>query len=188
LEKGSMVRNNRPETLLGRSLRGIGYLFVSQILTLFINLSVTAMLNSFILLLIIACICTLGITLGLVFNWSYNCAKTDEALNRQGKPYDPLMPLKMSIIIGIIPLILYILLIISKAGVIENFLPLYSILANWQLPFRAVFTSSIDIADISVLGMFGFGFLTLLIPATSFVTYIIIKRGVDFSKFIYEKK
>jgi hypothetical protein len=126
--------------------------------------------------------------LGLVFNWSYNCAKTDEALNRQGKVYDPLMPLKMSAIIGIIPLVLYILLIISKAGVIENFLPLYSILANWQLPFRAVFTSSIDVADISVLGMIGFGFLTLLIPATSFVTYILIKRGVDFSKFLYEKK
>jgi hypothetical protein len=61
-------------------------------------------------------------------------------------------------------------------------------LANWQLPFRAVFTSSVDIADISVLGMVGFGFLTLLIPATSFVTYIIIKRGIDFSKILYEKK
>jgi hypothetical protein len=146
------------------------------------------MLSSFILLLIFACVCTLCITLGLVFNWSYNCAKTDEALNRQGKAYDPLMPLKMSITIGIIPFILYILLIISKAGVIENFLPLYSILANWQLPFRAVFTSSVNIADISVLGMVGFGFLTLLIPATSFVTYILIKRGVDFSKIIYEKK
>jgi hypothetical protein len=188
MEKGSMVRNNRPETLAGRGLRGIFCLFISQVLTLFINLSITAFLSRFILLLIIACICTLGITLGLVFNWSYNCAKTDEALNRQGKPFDPLMPLKMAIIIGIIPIVLYILLILSKAGVIENFLPLYTILANWQLPFRAIFIPSTDIADISVLGIIGFGLLTLLIPATSAVTYIAIKRGIDFSKFIYEKK
>jgi hypothetical protein len=161
---------------------------MSQILTLYINLSITALLSRFILLLIFACICTLGITLGLVFNWSFNCAKTDEALNRQGKPFDPLMPVKMSIAIGIIPIVLYILLIISKAGVIENFLPLYTILSNWQLPFRAIFTTSVNVADISILGMAGFGLLTLLIPITCLITYIMVKRGVDFSEYLYEKK
>jgi hypothetical protein len=124
-----------------------------------------------------------------MFNWSYNCAKTDEALNRQGtKPFDKYMPAKMSGVAGAIPLILYILLILSKVGVLQNFLPAYSILSNWQLPFRAVFTASIDVADISVLGMVGFGFLTLLIPTAVAVTYVLVKRGVDFTKYIYEKK
>jgi hypothetical protein len=184
-----MVRNNRPETLFMRGLKGIGYLFLSQILTFFINISFTALLSKFILLLIFACVCTTCITLGLMFNWSYNCAKTDEALNRQGtKPFDKFMPAKMSVITGAIPLILYIALVLSKTGIIPNFLPMYTILSNWQLPFRALFTASVEIADISFLGMVGFGFLTLLIPATVALTYVLVKRGVDLSKYIYEKK
>jgi hypothetical protein len=124
-----------------------------------------------------------------MFNWSYNAAKTDEALNRQGtKPYDKFMPAKMSAIAGAIPLILYIILILSKAGVIPNFLPIYTIIINWQLPFRALFTAAKDVAEISILGMAGFGFLTLLIPAAVAITYVLVKRGVDFSKYIYEKK
>jgi hypothetical protein len=184
-----MVRNNRPETLFKRGLKGVGYLFLSQILTFFINVSFTALLSRFILLLIFACVCTTCITLGLMFNWSYNCAKTDEALDRQGsKPFDKFMPAKMSVIAGAIPLILYIILVLSKAGVIPNFLPFYTILSNWQLPFRALFTASIDVADISIWGMVGFGFLTLLIPAAVAVTYVLVKRGFDISKYIYEKK
>jgi hypothetical protein len=189
MEKGSMVRNNRPETLFKRGLKGLGYLFLSQFLTFFINISFTAMLSKFLPFLIFSCICTLCITLGLMFNWSYNCAKTDEALDRQGtKPYDKYMPAKMGVIVGVIPLVLYIILIISKIGLIGNFLPVYTILSNWQLPFRVVFSASIDIADITAAGLIGFGFLTLLIPAAAVVTYVLVKRGVDFSKYIYEKK
>jgi hypothetical protein len=124
-----------------------------------------------------------------MFNWSYNAAKTDEALDRQGtKPYDKFMPAKMSVIAGAIPLTLYIILVLSKAGIIPDFLPLYTIIANWQLPFRALFTASVKVADISVLVMVVFGILTLLIPAAVAITYVLVKRGVDFTKYIYEKK
>jgi hypothetical protein len=124
-----------------------------------------------------------------MFNWSYNAAKTDEALDRQGtKPYDKYMPAKMSVIAGAIPLILYVLLVLSRAGVIGNFLPVYSITANWQLPFRALFTSAVEIGEISIPAMVTFGILTLLIPAAVAITYVCVKRGVDFSKYIYEKK
>jgi hypothetical protein len=183
-----MVKGATREPFALRIAKGYGYLFISQVMSLFINFSVTALLSRFTLLLIFACACTLLLTLGMQFNWAYNCAKIDEVLDRQKiKPYDRLMPLKMSLCTGIVPVGLYVVLVLSRIGVIGNFLPWYTLLSMWQMPFRTLFSASTEIADISIPVMIVFGLLSLLIPATGAVTYILIKRGTDFSAIVYKK-
>jgi hypothetical protein len=184
-----MVKGAKKEPFALRIAKGYGYLLMAQFMSFFLNLSITVMLSRFAVLVIFACACTLLITLGLQFNWAYNCAKTDEVLDRQQiKPYDRFMPLKMAVCIGIVPVGLYIALVLSKLGVIGNFLPWYTLLSMWQMPFRSLLTTSTEIADFGALGMIVFGLLSFLIPATGAVTYILIKRGVDFSGIVYKKK
>jgi hypothetical protein len=182
-----MVKSGKPETLFKRALRGYGWLFFSQVMSFFINMSFAALPNRFLILKIFACFCTFCITLGIVFNWSYNCIKTDEILNRQKtKLFDRLMPLKMAACIGLIPAALYIALLLSKAGLIDNFLPVFSLTMTWELPFRSLLSTATDVKDIPAIGMVGFGFLTLLIPATAALTYIFIKRGFTLDDVMYE--
>jgi hypothetical protein len=184
----SMVKGALRESFVTRILKGYGYLFLAQVMCFFIGISIAVFLSKFVILMVFACACTLLITLGLQFNWAYNCAKIDEVLDRQQiKPYDRFMPAKMAGIVGIVPIGLYIALVLSKIGLIPNFYPYYNFISIWQLPFRYFMTDSTAVSDLSVLNMFVYGFLTLLIPATVAVTYILIKRGTDFSAIVYNK-
>jgi hypothetical protein len=191
MENGTIVKNARYETLPKRILKGYGFLLLSQVLCFFVNLSFTALATNmgFLIVKIFFCFCTLCITLGLMFNWAMNAAKNDLTLEKhRGKAHDPHMALKLGIGIAIIPMVLFILLICSKAGLIGNFLPIFSITFTWIIPFKAIFTTSAEIADITIAGMFGLGFLTLLIPAAAIGTYTGVVRGFDMSKIIYNKK
>jgi hypothetical protein len=183
-----MVTGAKTELFPIRLLKGYGYLFLAQVMSFFLNLSITVLLQRFGVLQILGCVCTTLITLGLQFNWAFNCAKKDEVLDRQQiKPYDRFMPAKMAAGIGIVPIGLYITLILSRFGVTSNFFPLYMFLSMWQLPYRNFFTDSTEVANLSLGAFIGFGVLNLLIPATIAVTYILIKRGTDFSGIVYKK-
>jgi hypothetical protein len=183
-----MVTGATKEPFPIRILKGYGYMFLAQVMSFFINMSISAFITKFILLQIFACACTTLLTLGLQFNWAYNCAKRDEILDRQGlKPYDRFMPAKLAVCAGIVPMGLYVALVLSKLGVIANFLPIYSIISIWQLPYRTFFSATGEISQLGIEGLICFGILTLLIPATVAVTYILIKRGTDFSGIIYKK-
>ncbi len=137
----------------------------------------------------IIAICTLLVTLGLMFNWSHYAAKNDKDLVKfHGMEYDRFMPIKMALIGPGLSYIMLIGLYLMKAGVIGDYFNFYLLLNMWMTPFVDMFTSSRVIADINAWGIIGITFLVVLQSATVFVTYLLTYRDVDVYKIVFLKK
>lgn len=185
-----MSENFKTENIFKRILKGIGYGIIAEFMSVFLVISMIAMNGMFggsVVLKVIIGICTLVLTLGLYFNWAFNAAKKDrDAVNYHKVPYDKYMPVKMAVGGPIISIVMYILLVLSKIGVLPDLFNVFLLADLFTVPFVDSFTSERTIEVLSVWGLLGLGVLVLSQCAVIIVTYILAYKDVDIVKFMYK--
>lgn len=182
-----MPRNK--ENFAVRCLKGVGYWFLGSFMCFFMCTITVMIMRGALILKVFVGFCTAAITLGLLFNWSYYCAKRDRnAVKYHNMEYDRLMPLKMSLTAPIFSYVMLIVLYVSKLGLIPDILNYYMLANMWLLPFLKMFTEGTTLESVTWGGMAGFTFLVLLQPAIIAVTYILTYKDVDVAKEVLYKK
>lgn len=181
----------KTENIFVRILKGMGYSLIAEFMSMFLVLSMIAMKGMFggsVVLKVIIGLCTLVLTLGLYFNWTYNAAKRDrDAVMYHKIPYDRFMPLKMAVGGPIISILMYIVLVLSKIGLLPDMFNFFLLANFFTVPFVDSFTEGRTIEFVSVWGLLGLGLLVLSQCAAIAVTYIVTYKDIDIAKFMYKK-
>lgn len=172
-------------SLLSIVLKGIGYLIFSEILCLFINL--TLAFSSSIFLKIITVLCTSIIFIGLICNFAYNIAKNDLIIQRRmnikfsfSRNFTVAASLSMPYIL------LWLILLISKKGLIGNFYGAYKLLNGQFLQLYNLINSGTELSSVSKFQLI-IMFVLTLIPFVSFIiTYKLSYSGIDLNKIQYK--
>lgn len=185
-----MSESFKTENIFKRILKGIGYSIIAEFMSMFLVISMIAMNGMFggsVVLKLIIGICTLVLTLGLYFNWAFNAAKKDrDAVTYHNIPYDKYMPVKMAVGGPIISIVMYIVLVLSKIGVIRDMFNVFLLADLFTVPFVDSFTSERTIEVLSVWGLIGLGLLVLSQCTVIIATYILTYKDVDIVKFMYK--
>lgn len=185
-----MSEKFKKENIFKRILKGIGYGIISEFMCMFLIISMIAMNGMFggsVVLKVIIGICTLVLTLGLYFNWTFNAAKKDrDAVAYHKVPYDKFMPLKMAVGGPIVSIVMYILLILSKIKLLPDIFNVFLVTNLFTVPFVDSFTSERTIEALSVWGLLGLGLLVLSQCAVIVATYIVTYKDIDIVKFMYK--
>lgn len=185
-----MSEKFKKENFFKRILKGIGYGLISELMCVFLILSMIAMNGMFggsVILKVVIAICTLVLTLGLYFNWAFNAAKRDrDAVAYHNVPYDKYMPIKMGVGGPIVSIVMYILLVLSKIKLLPDLLNVFLLADLFTVPFVDSFTSERTIEAISGWGLFGLGLLIFSQCAVIAATYIVTYKDIDLVKFMYK--
>lgn len=179
----------KKEKLYIRYLKGICFGILAEALCLLIcSLMIVLMRGSIILKLVIS-LCTLVITLGIYFNWTYYACKRDkDMIKYHGIKYSRAIPIKMALIAPLPSYIMLILLYLMKAGIIKDMFNYYLLFNMWVLPFVDTFTDSRSISGIPISGIIGISFLIILQPTTIIATYLLTMKEIDLYRIIFYKK
>lgn len=186
-----MPRVFKKENIVKRIFKGIGYCLIGEFMSMFLVISMIAMGGMFgnsVVIKVIIGICTLVVTLGLYFNWTYNAARRDrDAVSYHNVPFDKFMPVKMAAGGPIISIAAYIMLILSKIRLIPDIFNFFLLANMFTVPFVDSFTDQRTIDVLSVWGLLGLGLLVLSQCAVIIITYYIAYKDIDILKYMYKK-
>lgn len=183
------IISRNKENFVKRCCKGIGYWLVGSFMCFFMCSAMVVLMKSFLMLKIFVALCTSAIMLGLFFNWTYYSAKRDRnAVKFHNMEYDRFMPVKMAIAAPIVSYVMLVMLYMCKLGAIqESFFSIYLICDMWILPFVTLFTGERVISAVSWGGMLGITLVTLLQPATIYLTYVLTYNDVDVVNLVFYK-
>ena len=86
-------------------------------------------------------------------------------------------------------IILYIMLLLSKAELIGDFIPIYRLANSHLMPLSYLLLKQYETADISTNLIAIFGVMNLLPTVITYVTYIVTFKETDIiSAILYDKK
>ncbi len=178
------------ENFFKRLLKGWGFWLVGCFMSFIVCSTMLVLMRGVLLLKIFVAFCTTVITLGLYFNWAYNCAKRDRnAVKYHNMEYDKFMPLKMAVGAPIVSYVMLIMLYLCKAGTVpDTFFSAYILADIWILPYITLFTGERTIYAMSWAGIGGMTLITLLQPLTVYLTYVITYNDVDIVSLIFYNK
>lgn len=185
-----MMITEKADNFGKRALKGILWWLGGDFICVIFNMCMIALITRFMALKLFTAIASVIIMDGLLFNFAYNCAVRDRNLIRyHGVERDSKMSLKMALTAPLPAYILWIMLALSKAGVIGDIFRYY-ILANMQcLAWVDLFTAERTIDGLSWGGLMGLLLLTLISPAVIIATYECVVRDIDIKQiFVYGKK
>lgn len=154
-------------SLLSNILKGIGYLIFSEILCLFINLTL-AFSGSFVIK-IVTVFCTSVIFIGLISNFAYNTAKNDIIVQRRlAVKFSVKRKFIIALTLSLPYILLWLILFISKQGIIGDFYKVYKILnAQFLQLYNLINTGTrIDTVSFSQIVVM---LLLAFIPFASFI-------------------
>lgn len=176
----------KKESFPVRLIKGFGYLLAADIMAAIVIMYTNMMYTKYPILKAVVGAATLFLVLGLMFNYAYNMAKNDLVIHRNYKDIKPdtKMPLKIALIVPSPILISYILLVLSKLGVIGNFLPAFKLMNMFFVPLIDYFAHDPDIAKMHG-GWLAVIFLLSVLPSLTFyISYQLVYRNVDVKKLI----
>lgn len=183
-------KSYKKEILPIRILKGIGYGLISEFMCGILVISMIAMGSMWggsAIIKVIFGLFTLTVTLGLYFNWSHNAAKLDrDGVSYHNAEFDKYMPVKMAVGGPIVSIVTYILLILSKVGVIRDFFNIFLAANFFSLPFVDCFTSERTVDCLSVWGILGLGLLVISQCAVVVITYYVTYKDIDVLKYMYK--
>ncbi|MGN0666807.1 MAG: hypothetical protein ACI4KF_09820 [Huintestinicola sp.] len=184
-----MAKKKR-ELFIVRAFRGMLWWFIGEIVCSLFCMCMLLLMQRFLILKMFTGLASVLIVNGLYFNFTYNTAAKDRDLVRyHGVPEDKFMGVKMALMAPLPQYIMWIVLLLSKLGVIRDVFNIY-ILANMQsIAFVDMFTDSRTIDALSWGGIFGLLFLTLISSVVIAVTYNCVFKDIDVKgKLLYGKK
>lgn len=174
------ANRTKQEKFIVRTLRGMSWWLIGEIVCMIFNMCMLLLMQKFMILKIFTGIASVLIMNGLYFNFTYNTAVSDKNLIRYHHvPDDKFMSLKIALTAPLPQYIMWVILLLSKLGVIRDIFNIY-ILANIQsIAFVDLFTTGRTINDLSWGGLFGLLFLVLIAPAVIIATYECTVRDID---------
>ncbi len=181
---------DRQENFAKRAARGMLWWFGGEFICVIFNMCMLIFMSRFMAIKIFTAFSSLIIMNGLLFNYTYNCAVRDRNLIRyHGVPQDRKMALKLAAAAPMPQYIMWIVLLLSKLGVIGDIFNYY-ILANMQcLAWVDLFTESREITALSWAGMAGLLAIVLIAPIVMILTYECTVREIDIKALLlYGKK
>lgn len=167
--------------LISVVLKGVANLVFAEILCLFINLTLAS--SSLLLFKIISIFCTSVIFIGIICNYAYNIAKNDLIFQRRMKiKFKSYRCYIVGVFLSLPYIILWVILIISKEGIIGNFYSAYKIINGQFLQLYNLMNNSTQISNVSMSKLLIMLLLTF-VPFLSFViAYRFTFKGVDKEK------
>jgi hypothetical protein len=172
-----------------RYMKGLAYWLFGEVLCFVICIMTLSIMHNILLLKILIGICVLTVTLGLYFNYAHYAAKNDrERVKLHNAEYDKFMPLKMAVAAPFPSYVMWIILLLSKIGIVKDIFSQYIMLNIYILPFISMFTERRTIDSITPAGIAGILFLILLSPITIIITYKLTFNEIDVARQILYKK
>ena len=152
-------------------LRMFGYWLLAEVLTLFIDLTLS--FSGSVLVRLICSICTLGILLGLMAQGGYAAALADKKTAPSA-----LRPLLLGLTGSTVPCILWGMLQTARAGLLtDSFYRLYKLLCAPFLSVCNLISADISAAGIPGWGMAVLGVLSLTPCAAVWIAYTLTRRS-----------
>lgn len=181
---------DKREKFIFRALKGMGWWLAGELICVIFVMCMLMFMMKFMAVKVFGAFACLIIVNGLFFNYAYNCAVRDKNLVKFHGAYDDKkMSLKLAVAAPLPQYIMWIVLLLSKLGIIGDIFRYY-VLANIQcLPWVDLFTSEREITALSWGGLFGLLVLMLAAPAVIIVTYECTIRELDIKALLlYGKK
>lgn len=171
--------------LISVVLKGYASLIFAEILCLFINL--TLAFSGSVLFRIISVFCTSVIFIGLICNYAYNTAKNDLTIQRRMQIKLPGYRCYAAGGFMSLPyIILWIMLFLSKNGVIGGFYKAYKLINGQFLQLYNLINDGVDVMTITQSDLI----IMLLLAFVPFVSFVIAYKatykGVDIEKIQYK--
>lgn len=180
----------KQEKFAKRAAKGMLWWLAGEFVCVIFNMCMIIFMTKFMAVKIFTAFSSAIIMNGLLFNFTYNCAVRDRNLIKYHHvPRDPKMSLKIAAFAPMPQYIMWIILLLSKLGVIGDIFRYY-VLANIQcLAWVDLFTSSREISALSWGGLFGLLLLMLIAPVVIILTYECTLREIDIKALVlYGKK
>ncbi len=165
-------------------IKGLGYYIFAELLCLFLVFSLGLMNN--IVFRFLSLVCCLGIMICLVVNFTINCHKT----TKESGTDEGALPVVFTGLAASLPyLILYALLLASKAGILPDaFYRFYKILNASSINLMNFISSDILSSDLGVLQLILLFLIALIPMAVGCITYHYCRKGIIPEDFIFSKK
>lgn len=184
------MKSDNREKFAVRAAKGMLWWLAGEFTCVIFNMCMIIVMIHFLAVKIFTAFASVIIMNGLFFNFAYNCAVRDRNLIKyHGVSDDPKMPYKIALTAPMPQYIMWIVLLLSKLGVIGDIFNYY-VLANMQcLAWVDLFTSGRTIADLSWGGLAGLLMLMLIAPAVIIITYKCTLLEIDVKALVlYGKK
>lgn len=169
----------KKEKLFVTLLKGWGHLLLTEILSLLVMFFTGNFYRGVVAKFIIG-ICPIAITTGIMANYAYNVALSDLKLNRSRK-----IPVKTSrvILLGVsssIPLIIeWFILLLSKLGIIKNFIVGYKLINASFFPVTDFFCHGTDVANLTYMSLIIMLIVNFIPAVTVIISYeLTLKSGI----------
>lgn len=165
-------------------IKGIGYYFFAELLSLFLVFSLGIIGN--IAFKALSVVCCAGIMICLVINFAINCQK-EARLSGADTGYA--MPAVTGISASFAYVVLYILLLLAKSGILPNtFYRIYKLLNASVYHILNFISSDITAGTLNAPDLVIMFLLTLVPLLTAIITYTLCRKGVIPEDFIFQKK
>lgn len=180
----------KQEKFVKRAFKGMLWWLAGEFICVIFNMCMLIFMTKFMAVRVFTAVSSAIIANGLFFNFAYNTAVRDRNLVKyHGVTYDKKMSLKIALTAPLPQYVMWIILLLSKLGVIGDIFNYY-ILANIQtIAWVDLFTSGRDIGSLSWGGLFGLLLLMLIAPIVIIITYECVIRDIDVKALVlYGKK
>ncbi len=174
------MKSEKPENFYKRAIKGMLWWLAGEFICIIFNMCMLVIMSKFMAVKIFTAISSAIIVNGLFFNFAYNCAVKDHNLIKYHKvERDRHMAIKIALTAPLPQYIMWIILLLSKLGIIGDIFRYY-VWANIQsLAWVLLFTESWSINDLSLGGICGLLILTIAAPAVIIITYELTLNEVD---------
>lgn len=183
-----MVSETR-ENFGKRAAKGLVWWLAGELICIIFNLCMLVFMMKFMAFKVFTAVASSLIANGLLANYAYSCAVRDRNLVKyHGVPHDPLMSLKIAIAAPLPQYICWILLLLSKLGVIKDIFNIFIWCNIQSLAWVDLFTSGRTIDALSWGGLFGLLALMLVAPICIILTYECTIREFDIKAWLFYGK
>lgn len=188
--------NKHHDTMPKRLFKGLAYYIAGTLINTWFVTVMTALSMKALIIKLFVGIAALFILDGLFFNYAVNAAKSDnDNIKYHSGKEDKFMSLKMALFAPLPAYIMYILLVLAKAGVFGNSalgvngFNYYMLWNLYTVPWIGLITDGRTMETLNIWGLLGLLALLLTMPLTIIISYEFTRRDIDISeRLVYGKK
>jgi len=174
------------QQLIIRFLKGLIWWLIGAAICFIYSFMMLGLMQKFMVAKIVTAVCAVIIVNGLYCNYIYNCATDDKKLKKvRHVETDPKTGIKLALTVPIMQYASWIVLVLSKIGVIGDFFSIYIFMNMYTLGWVDLFTEERTISALSWGGIIGLLLLAVLSSVIIYLTYEITIRDIDVKRVVF---
>lgn len=165
----------------------LGFLLLAEILTLFINLTLSVFTGT--VFRVISSVCTVSILAAMMIQSGYNIGTEDKKRMKAGEFIPkPARPVLLGLTASLPMQLCWVLLLLAKCGLFsDGFYRFYKLLCAPFLQICNLFSADVSAASLSWIALLVLALLSWLPAAALIVTYFMVMRGKSLESMMYRK-